>query len=213
MDIESPQKSSARQRSCLDRFLMASILLLFLLVSAVAAGGAVVLMKLQAKLDARSIGADAGAAALKGEAINTYKMQNFAYVEATKSELKNSVMSWAPVSYKTGKSVGDKFHFSEKQHSLTTSKEGSYFIYLDLNLTCTHHCSAGLLTVTLGDKLTCQVQLPTTKAATPVSQRCWTVARMEVDSALLAHMTVPEDGLRNWKLELKGSNMGIFLVD
>lgn len=127
-------------------------------------------------------------------------------------ELNNSTISWEQVFYGDGKSVGSNFLFDEKQHSLKPKNAGTYFMYLNINLTCTSpSCPAGLLTVHLGDELTCEVKIP--KDQFRVSHKCWTVSRMDNKTGILAQMTVPKEGLENWKLERRGSNFGMFLVD
>lgn len=121
-------------------------------------------------------------------------------------------MTWDVVEYGNGTSRGNLFDFNAEQHSLRPKNAGVYFIYLTLNLTCTHrgHCSAGRLSVQLGDKLTCEVDLPAGSAQ--VSRKCWTVSQVK-SQKLLAQMTVPKRGLSNWRLETKGSGLGLFLVD
>lgn len=120
-------------------------------------------------------------------------------------------MSWADVPYGAGTSVGSNFLFNKVQHSLRPKREGMYFMYLNLNLSCTHTCNAGLLAVHLGDKLTCGVHLPAN--STHVSRKCWTVSWMDGELELLAQMVVPKEGLTDWKLESTGSSVGMFLVD
>lgn len=121
-------------------------------------------------------------------------------------------MPWTQVSYSAGKSVGSNFVFNEEQHSLTPVKAGTYFIYIELNLTCTYTCNKGLLSVRVGDKLTCEVELPDMADTTPVSKKCWMVSQLD-GQRLLTQMTVPKEGLENWRLELSGSRLGMFLVD
>lgn len=51
MDVESLQKSSRRRGSCLDVFLVISIIFLFVAVAAVAVGGAMFVMEVRPKLE------------------------------------------------------------------------------------------------------------------------------------------------------------------
>lgn len=51
MDVESLQKSGRRRGSCLDIFLVVSIMFLFVAVAAVAAGGVMVVEELRSKLE------------------------------------------------------------------------------------------------------------------------------------------------------------------
>lgn len=121
-------------------------------------------------------------------------------------------MNWHVVEHGNGTSKGNLFDFDQDHFSLQPKQTGVYFIYVNLNLTCTHRdsCSSGWLTVQVGDKLTCEVDLGS-KAAR-VSKKCWTVSQVNKQK-LLAQMTVPKTGLSNWKLEQKGSGWGMFLVD
>lgn len=130
-------------------------------------------------------------------------------------ELNNSTMQWAPVNFDAQTSVGSNFLFDAAQHSLMAKKTGIYFIYIDLNLTCTYKCNGGLLSVSVGDKLTCKVELPEKADSTPVTRKCWTVSELKgnvTEQRLLSQMTVPEKALKYWRLEQSGSGFGMFLV-
>lgn len=120
-------------------------------------------------------------------------------------------MPWAPVAYGTGDSVGSKFEFDRDQHSLKPRQTGNYFIYTELKLTCTYQCKAGLLRVMVGDKLTCEVELPEKADTIPVSKKCWTVSLVEGEG-LVTKMIAPKE-LQNWRLEMNSSGLGMFLVD
>lgn len=127
--------------------------------------------------------------------------------------LKTGNMALAVVPYGDGTSVGSNYDFNDKQIGLKPKKEGTYFIYTELNFTCTFKCSAGVLSVSVSDKLTCEVELPKILAnGTNVSKRCWTVAQIN-EELLLTQMRLPETGLKDWSLNLKGSGIGMFLVD
>lgn len=116
------------------------------------------------------------------------------------------------VEHGNGTSKGSLFDFNRDHYSLQPQQAGFYFIYINLNLTCTHQgrCSSGRLTVQVGDKLACEVDLQSQD--THLTRKCWTVSQVNRQK-LLTQMTVPESGLSNWKLELKGSGLGMFLVD
>lgn len=120
-------------------------------------------------------------------------------------------MNLSKVYYGEGTSVGGNFEFDEQQWFLRPRKDGIYFIYIDLNFTCTYNCTSGLLSVKLDNELTCEVKLPSVADSTPVTKKCWTVRRLERQK-LFMQMTVPKVGLDNWKLELKGSGLGMFLA-
>ncbi|KAL6110356.1 uncharacterized protein ACO6RY_19453 [Pungitius sinensis] len=214
MDEESLQQNERRRGSCLDVFLVASILFLLVTVTAGAAGGVIVVMQLQSKLHSESPSYMMDTSKTARDPPHEYKVQKFVYLEAIRSELKSSNMQWAPVNYSDQTSVGSIFLFDEKNHSLKATHAGTYFIYINLNLTCTHQCTAGLLSLRVGDKLTCEVQLPQpVDTFTPVTRKCWTVSQLSNESVLVTQMTVPKEGLKNWKLELSGSGFGMFQVD
>ncbi|KAI9533969.1 hypothetical protein NQZ68_018337 [Dissostichus eleginoides] len=213
MDVESLQKSGRRRGSCLDVFLVASTSFLLVAVAALATGGVMVVMELRSELETPRPLSDPRTSSLTGDTPDSaYKMQNFAYLEAVSSELQNSTMKLSQIEYGAGLSVGSNFQFEEGTHSLKAKQVGYYFIYINLNLTCTYECSAGLLSVRLGDKLTCEVELPALADTTPVSRKCWTVSRLD-GQKLFTQMTVPKEGLKYWRLELNTSGLGMFLVD
>ncbi|XP_031145096.1 uncharacterized protein LOC116042829 [Sander lucioperca] len=211
MDIESLQNSGRRRGSCLDVFLVGSIICLFVTVAAVAAGGLMVVMELRSELQSKLPRTHGEFEKSKLSGDPAYKMENFAYLQAISSELKNSTMPWAPVHYATRESVGSNFLFDAKQHWLKAEQEGTYFIYIELNLTCIYDCNAGIVSVNVGDKLTCEVELPAVADSKPVSRKCWTVSQLN-GQKLFTQMIVPK-GLQDWKLELSSSKFGMFLVD
>ncbi|XP_059191924.1 uncharacterized protein LOC131973841 [Centropristis striata] len=211
MDVESLQKSGHRRGRCLDVFLVGSVIFLFVAVAVVTAGGLMLVMQLHSKQDAPRPYFEYQASQQTGQTPDsTFKAQNFAYLEALSSELRTSTVKLDSIPYGTGTSVGSNFEFDSQQHSLTPKEAGTYFIYIELSLTCTHNCSSGHLSVHVGDKLTCEVELPDRVDSTPVSRKCWTVSQLQKEK-LLTQMTVPKE-LENWKLELGSSGLGMFLV-
>lgn len=106
--------------------------------------------------------------------------------------------------------MGSNFDFNKDQNSLMPKRAGTYFMYINMNLTCTHKCSAGILKVKVDDKLTCEIELPDVADNRTVTRQCWTVKKFDTER-LLAQMTVPEKGLTNWKLQ-GSSGWGMFLV-
>lgn len=119
-------------------------------------------------------------------------------------------MKWAPVAYGEGDSIGNKFIFKHDQNSLNPRQMGTYFMYIEVNLTCTFNCTAGVLKLHVGDKLTCNVNLPAHTRS--VSEKCFTVTPLDTKE-LVTQMVVPKHELENWKLEMTGSGLGMFLVD
>ncbi|XP_034438046.1 uncharacterized protein LOC117759762 [Hippoglossus hippoglossus] len=210
MDVESLQKSGPRRSSCLNVFLVASVIFLFVAVSAVAAGVVMVVVMNQGPKEQHP-NFDFETIKRTGDALYPdSKMQKFAYLRAKSSELKNGPMQWTPVHYGPSVSVGSNFQF--EQHSLKPQQVGIYFMYIELNFTCTFICEPALLSVRVGEELTCNVQLPAVTDHTPVTRKCWTVSQLNGQS-LHTEMTVPQGGLQTWKLELKGSGFGMFLMD
>lgn len=133
-----------------------------------------------------------------------------AFVGFPSGTLENTTMKWAPVSHGEGKSIGSKLIFISEKNSLSPRQKGTYFIYIEVNLTCTSQCADGVLRLHVGNKLTCDVELPAHKRS--VRKKCWTVRTLGAQE-LTTHMVVPENGLKDWKLELTGSGLGMFLVD
>uniref|UniRef100_UPI0037E84603 uncharacterized protein n=1 Tax=Semicossyphus pulcher TaxID=241346 RepID=UPI0037E84603 len=212
MDAESLQKSDRRRSRCLDVFLVVSIIFLFVALTAVAAGGVITVRELRSKLDSTRPPVQFETLKQSEDTPDpAYKMQNFVYLEMTSSKLETSTVPLAQVFYGASTSVGSNFMFDQKQNSLTPLKAGTYFLYIDLNITCNHNCSKGVLTVSVDDKLTCEVKLPDLADITPVTRKCWTVMRLD-GQKLFTQMTVPKAGLKNWQLELKGSGIGMFHV-
>lgn len=213
MDVESLQKSGRRRGSCLDVFLVVSIIFLFVAVGALAVGEAMLLMGVRPKLDSKLPSFEYLNSQLTTPTPDpAYKMQNFAYLRAASSELKTSNMQWEQVYYGPRNSVGSNFEFDKNQHSLKPVRDGSYFMYIDLNLTCTSpECMPGMLSVRVNDKLTCEVEVPA--ETNSVSRKCWTVSWIEGQKKLFTQITVSAGDLKDWKLELSSSGFGMFLVD
>lgn len=118
------------------------------------------------------------------------------------AELDNATMKWAVQQT----SVGSNFQYDRNNHWIMPLRSGTYFMYINLTLTCTHTCESGVLTINVGKKLNCQVHLPVKTPAV----NCWTVSRVDAMEKLLSQMTVPEKELKNWSLEM---GFGMFLVD
>lgn len=125
----------------------------------------------------------------------------------------NCTMLFAERLHGESRSVGDYFRFNEDHSSLTPQREGNYFVYVNVNLTCVHKCSAGLLRLDVGGKMSCELRLPDKTDTAPVSKQCWTVQRLGTEG-LQTDMTVFSEGqLGDWMLELETSGWGMFLVD
>lgn len=140
-----------------------------------------------------------------------YKADHFAYLISISSHLNlNSTMRFSLIADGEGTSVGSNFDFDPDQHSLAVKREGNYLMYVDLKVACTSVCRPGLLGVRVGDKLTCDVKLPSN--ARFMTWKCSTVTRLQ-KGRFLTQITVPEEGLPNWKLDVSGSGLGVFFLD
>ncbi|KAL1005447.1 hypothetical protein UPYG_G00059260 [Umbra pygmaea] len=214
MDVESQMDSVRPRGRCLDIFLVGTVIFLFLTVSAGFVLGSGAIMQLQSKLD--------GLIPVPTEPLTTdptYKMQNVAYIQPENSELKKGTMSWVAFNYGETSSVSNLYFYDNKQHTLRLKQDGYYFLYLDLNFTCTGKCLNVTLTINVTNNnknmLTCKVDLPKWSPGqmNTVTHKCWTVKQLTSNSKLLSHMEVSTDTEKAlWKLEHSNSAMGVFLV-
>lgn len=127
-------------------------------------------------------------------------------------QLDNITIPWDSVKFGEGTSVGNNYEYDSMKHSLKPMNEGFYFIYIQVTVSCTHKCKAGVLKLDVLEKLTCSVELTADVEKSPVSKKCWTVSQLRGEE-LITHMTVPKNGLTNWSLDLNNSHFGMFLVD
>lgn len=127
------------------------------------------------------------------------------------AEVENKTIPLGLVNIAKGTSVGSNFVFNQDHHSLTPRQAGAYFLYIEVNLTCTHKCSDGLLRLQVDDKLHCDVYLKGDKRS--VSHKCWTVVDLD-GRGLVTQMRVelPKPEPTDWKLEKKGSGLGMFFI-
>uniref|UniRef100_A0A1A8FK27 TNF family profile domain-containing protein n=1 Tax=Nothobranchius korthausae TaxID=1143690 RepID=A0A1A8FK27_9TELE len=212
-DVESLQKSGRRSGSCLNAFLITSIVVLFASVAALAAFGVMAVKELQSKLDVpRRVSESELFEKMSGaqQPSVTFNMEKFAYLEAMKCSLKNGTMEWADVKYGVGSSIGSKFVFDSHQMSLKPQQSGVYFMYIEVKIMCTSRCNTSVVHLNVSNKLTCDVELPSHKKS--VSKKCWTVSTLE-NEGLITQMRVPDKGFQDWKLDLKNSGLGLFLID
>ncbi|KAM4594211.1 uncharacterized protein V3H82_027163 [Fundulus diaphanus] len=215
VDVESLRSSAPRRGSCVDVFLGLSIVFLFVAVTGLAVGGMLVTKELRAELRSVSQPIPASPVQLSGigdSPSSAYKMHNFAYLKPKKSALENCTMPWTSISYDERTSLGSNFEYNSLKYSLKPKKKGIYFIYIQVTVSCTSHCKAGVLKLELLNKLTCNVELTADIEKTPVSKKCWTVGHLDSQD-LTTQVTVPEEGLENWRLELNSSGLGMFLIE
>ncbi|KAK5602711.1 hypothetical protein CRENBAI_002490 [Crenichthys baileyi] len=210
VDVESLKSSVRRRGNCVDAFLGMSILILFVAVTALAVGGMLVVKELRSELQAPK--SEFARLGITDSSSPAYKMQNFAFLKPKASQLDNMTMPWHTVNFFGTTSVGSNFLYDPSSYSLKPLKTGIYFMYIQVNVSCTHKCKAGVLKVEVFNKLTCNVELTADVEKTTVSKKCWTVEQLDSE-LLVAHMTVPENKLENWALDLNSSGLGIFLVE
>lgn len=131
-------------------------------------------------------------------------------------QLKNGSMYWKPIKYRDTSTIGSRYRFDSNHHALTMLEDGTYFLYIELNVTCTSSCSKGSLSVTFEDgqgnkPLSCSLHLKTPETSV---KKCWTVIpHLPSKSRLMARMHATVSALDGWKLELNHSGFGLFLVD
>ena len=120
-------------------------------------------------------------------------------------------MRWSVQSRGAGTSVGSLFVFHAVHHTISATRDGHYFIFIELKLTCTANCDAGRFTVSVDDRLTCTFELPQSAVKTPEYRKCWQVTWMEKDTRLITKMTA-EKQLDKWAIDVAASKQGIYLV-
>lgn len=212
VDAESLQKSARRRGNCLDVFLVTSVLFLFAAVVALAVAGVMVVKGLQPQpRPSFQMSEHAAASLMGGTPSPAFKMENFASLQPKSTELLNGTLNWTPIDYAAGKTIGSNYDFSEQQSTLKPKRDGTYFMYINVKVTCVAKCKAGILNLSVKDKLSCDVELAEGK--TSVSKKCWTVSTLLEERSMVIEMTVPKTGLLNWALDINSSSFGVFLVD
>ncbi|XP_067296739.1 uncharacterized protein [Pseudorasbora parva] len=223
-DVESQSASERTRSRCLDTFLTVSVIALFIMFAIALAGALWFAKHIESEINGRKAeelhgSTDSLISEFPGSE-NAYKMQNFAYLRANESELKNAhVMAWESIPSGTGHTVGSLFDYHDTQRALRVKNSGSYFLYVKLSLSCSGVCQPGEFTVSFktqennSPKLTCTVTMSKGNREEPFSQTCWSVVTFpEKDYRLMAKSTFPGK-LDNWKLEMNESGFGMFLVD
>ncbi|XP_056313299.1 uncharacterized protein LOC130228823 [Danio aesculapii] len=231
-DVESQSPATRSRSRCLDTFLVGSVIALFLMFGVAIAGALFFANHIERKMNARSSGESQESRSLASilDQTSSYKMQSFAYLEATNSQLETGVMPWKPVNYGEIQTVGSLYSFNQVQQALTVKEQGSYFLYVTLTFSCTHVCEPAQFDVIFpkesshavkpGEQhawLTCSVQLSQDEGRenATVSKTCWNVITFtENENRLLAKAKTDfKHKQHNWKLELNHSGFGIFLID
>lgn len=127
-------------------------------------------------------------------------------------------MAWESIKYGPGDTVGSLYSYDERHKALNVNKSGSYFLYVQLSLSCKAVCQSGQFTVSFYDKhnnkeLTCTVSLPEEGGEEPVSRTCWRVVTFQENGGRLLAKSEKKGTLDHWTLQLNDSVFGIFLVD
>ncbi|XP_076143489.1 uncharacterized protein LOC143125688 [Alosa pseudoharengus] len=146
-----------------------------------------------------------------------FKSRNLAYLRASQDKIDVGTMKWDAIDIGNGSSIGANFDYDSVQRMLTVKREGSYFIYLNLNFTnadldCDRNST---VQVTLKSKgrvlLSCEVKL---KDCPTVTERCWAVVQhLDRDSRISGDISVHGEKPSRWQLVSNDSGFGMFLVD
>ncbi|KAM9454987.1 uncharacterized protein Hap1MRO34_020761 [Clarias gariepinus] len=222
-DVESLQPVPRQRGRCLDCFLLGSVIALLVLVLLGGALGYWVVTDLRREMDERCPRAPQGlVSALKdgsgiGSISSSYKGQNFAYLTANDSELKDGNMFWTDIMYGSTSSIGSGYSYKSGEAFLTVRKDGPYFLYTQLNLTCIGVCTNGSVIITFYDEkselLSCELDL-STPPYKPIVKNCYTVIpRLTNGTRITAKMQTELESVDGWKLDLNHSGFGMFLVD
>lgn len=126
-------------------------------------------------------------------------------------------MAWEPIKYGRDDTVGSLYAYDETQKVLNVNESGSYFLYVQLSLSCKGTCKSGQFTVSFYSlqnrkELTCTVSLPETRDE-PVSRTCWRVVTFLENRNRLMAKSELKGNLDNWALQMNDSGFGMFLVD
>ncbi|XP_067259420.1 uncharacterized protein [Chanodichthys erythropterus] len=222
-DVESQSPASRSRSRCLDTFLTVSVIALFIMFAIALAGALWFAKHIENEINERKSqqldGSTDSLVAHLPVSGNVYKMQNFAYLRATESELKSQyVMAWESIPYGKGHTVGSLYTYDENQKVLNVKESGSYFLYVQLSLSCKADCQSGQFTVSFQNQkemkeLTCTVSLPERNGDEPVSRTCWRVVTFPENGNRLLAKSEFQGKKDNWALEMNDSGFGMFLVD
>lgn len=132
-------------------------------------------------------------------------------------ELKDGNMFWTDIMYGSTSSIGSGYSYKSGEAFLTVLKDGPYFLYTQLNLTCIGVCSNGSVSITFYDEkselLSCELDL-STPPYIPMVKKCYTVIpRLTNGTRITAKMQNKLESVDGWKLDLNHSGFGMFLVD
>ncbi|XP_077054701.1 uncharacterized protein LOC143706564 [Siphateles boraxobius] len=220
-DVESQSRSRGR---CLDTFLIVSVIALFVMFAVALAGALWFAKHIENEINGRKP-RESESEASTGSRIanfadtgNAYKMQNFAFLRPIKSELTSENMAWEGIAYGKAHTIGSLYSYDKSQKALDVKNSGSYFLYVQLSLSCNGICSPGQFTVSfynhLNSKvLSCTVSLPEESGTDPISQTCWHVVTFTENGKRLMAKSEIQGSLGDWRLQVNNSGFGMFLVD
>ncbi|CAM4457667.1 hypothetical protein PO909_016441 [Leuciscus waleckii] len=220
-DVESQSQSRSRSR-CLDTFLTGSVIALFIMFAVTLAGALWFAKHIENELNGRtSRESEAESGALIANLPDTgiaYKMQNFAYLRPIKSGLKSENMAWEGFAYGKTHTIGSLYSYDKSQKALDVTYSGSYFLYVQLSLSCRAVCSPGQFTVSFYNRqnskeLSCTVKLQEVNGTEPIRQTCWRVVTFPDHGDRLMAKSEIQGSLDDWSLEVNDSGFGIFRVD
>ncbi|XP_039539796.1 uncharacterized protein LOC120487624 [Pimephales promelas] len=220
-DVESQSRSRGRR---LDAFLIGSVIALFLMFAGALAGALWFAKHIENELNERKTRESESEASTGprnmhlSDTGDAYKMQNFAYLRAIKSELKSENMAWEGFAYGNTHTIGSLYSYDKSQKALDVKNSGSYFVYVQLSLFCNGICSPGKFTVSFynhlnSKELSCTVSLPEGTKPEPISKTCWHVVTFPENGNRLMAKSEVQDSLGDWSLLVNDSGFGMFLVD
>lgn len=128
-------------------------------------------------------------------------------------------MAWESFPYGNGHTVGSLYTYDKNQRVLNVKESGSYFLYVQLSLSCRGICKPGHFTVSFYNtnikELTCTVSLPDVYGDKnePVSRTCWSVVTFLENGNRLMAKSEYNETQGDWTLQLNDSGFGMFLVD
>lgn len=127
-------------------------------------------------------------------------------------------MAWEGFDYGKTHTIGSLYSYDKSHKALDVTYSGSYFLYVELSLSCTGICSPGIFNVSFYNRhdskeFSCTVLLPKVNGSEPVRRTCWHVVTFPEDGNRLMAKSEIQGSLDDWSLLFNDSGFGIFRVD
>lgn len=127
-------------------------------------------------------------------------------------------MAWEGFDYGKTQTIGSLYSYDQRQQALDVKYSGSYFLYVQLSLSCTAICSSGQFSVSFTNRLnnkelSCTVKLQEVNGTEPIRQTCWRVVTFTENGDRLMAKSEIKGSPGDWSLEVNDSGFGIFRVD